>query len=37
MPESLALTMQRTPETNPRPAITPPPGTLLSGSGTSNM
>src|SRR4051812_9284312 len=37
MPESLALTMQRMPATKPTPAINPPPGTLLSGSGTSNM
>jgi len=37
MPESLALIMQRIPATNPMPAISPPPGTLLSASGTSNM
>ncbi|MGX1006650.1 hypothetical protein AB7M69_001007 [Bradyrhizobium japonicum] len=37
MPASLALTMQRTPETKPMPAMTPPPGTLLFASDTSNM
>ena len=34
--ERVALTMQRMPATKPMPAISPPPGTLLSGSGTSN-
>ena len=32
MPESLATTMQRTPDTTPIPATMPPPGTDLAGS-----
>lgn len=35
MPESEALTMQRTPATRPMPAITPPPGTLCARSSLS--
>ena len=37
MPESLATTMQRTPLMKPMPAIMPPPGTDLAGSGVSCM
>jgi hypothetical protein len=35
MPESEAVTMQRTPATKPMPATTPPPATLRSRSGVS--